>query len=401
MHLPDMLQGLDQNAILCVEMHTTGEPTRIVYQGYPQLHGTLLEQRAQTRRDHDNIRKRLLLEPRGHNDMYGAILRPFTELVDRGEAHLGVLFMTNDGYSTMCGHATIALGRFLVDTHDPDIFPKREQLRYDPATKTTRVTLHAPCGLLEVTVPTLPDGRKAGASRNVSFLSVPSFAPGLQIRIDVPPELRWPQLGPRTHVTADIGYGGTYYLIVSATELGFPHDHRAAALDLGGLDLATKHLKTAANADASVRALLQHSDHADLGFLYAVMVVDSPEGSARTAADEELGFCFFADRQFDRSPTGSGVAARVAVAFAKGERAVGQSWTYHSVVSRAYGGDGAFVGTPIEGVDVPVPNAQGGLWKGVRVRVEGKAYYTGFHSFVREEGDVVGQQGFDIRRLGV
>lgn len=211
----DVLEELDKNPILCVEMHTTGEPTRIIYANYPHLHGTLLEQRAQARRDHDSIRKSILLEPRGHNDMYGAILCRSTELVDRGDAHMGVLFMTTEGYSTMCGHATIALGRFLVDIHDKNIFPHRDELRYDPETQTTKLLLHAPCGLLEVTAPTSPGGHKADASRNVSFLSVPSFAPGLGVQIAVPADLRWPQLGSRTYVTGDISYGGAFFIIIS------------------------------------------------------------------------------------------------------------------------------------------------------------------------------------------
>src|ERR1051326_2946907 len=95
----------DAQPIECVEMHSTGEPTRIVVKGYPSLDGTLLQQRAQAKVQHDHVRKRLMLEPRGHADMYGAILRPETELTASGYAHIGVLFMHNEGYSTMCGHA--------------------------------------------------------------------------------------------------------------------------------------------------------------------------------------------------------------------------------------------------------------------------------------------------------
>jgi len=109
--LPQATKNMDQ-AIRCIEMHTTGEPTRIVYAGYPALSGTLLEQRALASEKYDHLRRRLILEPRGHRDMYGAVLRQSTELVDAGLADIGVIFMTNDGYSNMCGHATIALGRF-------------------------------------------------------------------------------------------------------------------------------------------------------------------------------------------------------------------------------------------------------------------------------------------------
>jgi trans-L-3-hydroxyproline dehydratase len=149
----DVAQDLGSSSfspISCVEMHTTVEPTRIVYAGFlPVLRGTLLEQRAQAKSEHDNVRKRLMLEPRGHCDMYGAILRQETELVRSGQAHIGVLFITNDGFSTMCGHASIALGRFLVDTHDLNVFPRRDELKFDPETRTTEINLHVPCGICQ------------------------------------------------------------------------------------------------------------------------------------------------------------------------------------------------------------------------------------------------------------
>jgi trans-L-3-hydroxyproline dehydratase len=179
MDIVESLSAECYDSITCVDMHTTGEPTRIVISGYPSLTGTLFEQRTRARTHHDNIRKCLLLEPRGHFDMYGAVLRPVTELTRTGKAHIGVLFMTNDGYSTMCGHATIALGRFLLDTHDKTVFPNRDNVKYDPATKSATLKLHAPCGLLDVTVPVTIDGQKSDPSRPVTFVSVPSFATGI------------------------------------------------------------------------------------------------------------------------------------------------------------------------------------------------------------------------------
>jgi trans-L-3-hydroxyproline dehydratase len=114
-----------KEAITSVEMHTTGEPTRIIINGYPALSGTLLQQRAEALAKHDHIRKRLMLEPAGHSDMYGAILCRRTELTDNGGAHIGVLFTHNDGYSTMCGHATIALGRSARHSRSRHISTKR------------------------------------------------------------------------------------------------------------------------------------------------------------------------------------------------------------------------------------------------------------------------------------
>lgn len=384
--------------ILCVEMHTTGEPTRIIYKGFPELSGTLLEQRAQAKRDHDHVRTRLMLEPRGHFEMYGALLRPETELTRSGEAHMGVLFMTNDGFSTMCGHATIALGRFLVDAHDERIFPRRNELTHDPKTDTIVLNLHAPCGLVKVTVPTTPDGNKADPSRPVSFDSVSSFATGIDVTIPLPPQYRWPELKTRDSVTADFSYGGAFYCMISAAELGFPQG--LAGIDLDATNKATRLLKAAIIADPQLRNFFRHPDHSDLGFLYSVIIVDANLGNpAPGTRGSETGLCYFADQQIDRSPTGSGVSARIALAYTKGVLRQGESWTYHSLVSNAFAGKGSFTGC-VMSVEEDIVDVNGHALRAVRVRVEGFAYYTGFHSFVVEDVDPVGEQGFTFNRLG-
>jgi trans-L-3-hydroxyproline dehydratase len=384
--------------MLCVEMHTTGEPTRIIYRGFPELSGTLLEQRAQAKRDHDHVRTRLMLEPRGHFDMYGALLRPQTELTTSGEAHMGVLFMTNDGFSTMCGHATIALGRFLVDTHDKSIFPRRDELLHDPKTNTIKLNLHAPCGLVKVTVPTTPDGSKSDPSKPVSFDSVPSFATGINISIPIPPQYRWPELKARECIMADFSYGGAFYCMVSAAELGFPQG--LIGIDLDATNKATRLLKAAIITDPQLQSLFHHPDHTDLGFLYAVIIVDIALcTTAPGSSGSETGICFFADQQVDRSPTGSGVSARIALAHAKGVLRQGESWTYHSLVSNAFAGKGAFTGSVIT-ADKNAAVIDGHASLAVCVRVEGFAYYTGFHSFVVEGADPIGEQGFTLRSLG-
>lgn len=171
--LPMGIPMVGRSIIKTVDTHTTGEPTRIIYAGYPVLSGTLLTQRAEARSKHDHVRNSIMLEPRGHRDMYGAILIQETELTACGEADIGVLFTTNEGYSTMCGHATIALGRFLVDVHDPTVFPRRGELTFDSESQTVELRLHAPCDLVRVTVPMNSIGCKADSTHPVSFLCVP------------------------------------------------------------------------------------------------------------------------------------------------------------------------------------------------------------------------------------
>ncbi|GLA30952.1 Diaminopimelate epimerase-like protein [Aspergillus phoenicis ATCC 13157] len=378
--------------IKCVDMHTTGEPTRIVYAGFPPLRGSLLSQRDQARDQYDHLRKRIMLEPRGHYDMYGAILRPSTELVETGEAHIGVLFTHNGGFSTMCGHATIALGRFLVDTHDVAVFPKRNELVVEDTSVV--VNLHAPCGLVRITVPVqeTADGFKSDPSRAVSFLSTPGYAAATNLTILIPPEIRWSELEGRESIALDVSYGGAFYALINMHELGFASTG-LKKVDLDSLSQVMRRLKTYLESHPDILSACQHPEDKRLSYLYSIMLVDTnvgfkPDGVAGT----ETGLCFFADNQIDRSPTGSCVTARMALAHAKGERSVGQRWAYNSVVSNHFQ-TGAFeaeiveTGLRVEGGNAPAKDA-------VVVRVEGRAYYTGTSSFMVEEGDVTSHGGF-------
>ncbi|KAF4761607.1 hypothetical protein N7455_003470 [Penicillium solitum] len=390
--------------ITCVEMHTAGEPTRIIWNGIPPLTGTLLEQRAQAKAQFDEFRRVLMLEPRGHYDMYGAILRPETELVASGNAHMGVLFMHNEGFSTMCGHATIALGRFLVDV-DEKVFPRRKELKYDPVSRTTTLNLHVPCGVVEVAVPTLASG-KSDASRPVSFVSVPSFATGISFQIPVPEKYRWAELRGKTAVTADFAYGGAYYCMISAEELGFPSG--LGEVKLQEMDHATKLLKEAVVTNPDLKHLTRDIRTAEEGVLYGIMITDTrlghvsaPEGTAaaraqREASGEETGIYFFANQQIDRSPTGGCVAARVALAHAKGSLPAGEKRIYNSLVTRTYRGLSGFVGSVFD--DAGTGGADQYI---VRVCVEGYAYYTGYHSFVVEKEDGLGVDGFSVRDIAL
>ncbi|KEF63690.1 uncharacterized protein A1O9_01668 [Exophiala aquamarina CBS 119918] len=375
----------EHRPISCIEMQTTGEPTRIVFEGYPDLSGTLLEQRAEAKAKHDHLRRRLMLEPRGHFDMYGAVLRPETELTKSGEAHVGVLFMTNDGYSTMCGHATIALGRFLLDTHDLNVFPCRNDIKHDPETKTAIVNLHNPSGLLKVTVPVNNDGSASDPSRPVSFISVPSFATGIDVKISLPPARQWRGLEGRSKdIRVDFSYGGAFFCIVSSRELGFSDELKTK--DLDQLDKATALLKAHINSDLALSKYFRHPEHDDLGFLYSVIVVDD----SRNVPGSEVGLCFFSNQQIDRSPTGGGVAARAALAYAKGDRKLNESWEYHSLVSAAGYGP-AFKGTVVEVLAEKYPEIHGPL---VRIKGEGYAFYTGFSTYAVETKDPLGDDGF-------
>ncbi|KPI41900.1 Trans-L-3-hydroxyproline dehydratase [Cyphellophora attinorum] len=394
-------------AISCMDMHTTGEPTRIVYAGYPELRGTLTEQRAQALAEHDHIRRRLMWEPRGHFDMYGAILRPDTELTASGQAHIGVLFTTNEGYSTMCGHATIALGRFLVDCKDESVFSRQAQLQHDTSSNTAILKLHAPCGLLEVTVPTRPTsdgGFQSDPSRPVSFISVPSFATGISVNVPIPVEYQWLELFDRDYVTVDFAYGGAFYCFVTARELGFS-SAPLTELDISRLDVATRNLKAAITTNPALSKYYTYKDDKGLSFLYSILIVVKAFGvPAEGTSHAEAGMCFFADGQIDRSPTGSAVAARIALAVAKRELADKEKRTYHSLVSLAMDdkeeegspkrGKGAFVGSVHKDLGYEVSGKPA-----VEALVQGYAYYTGYSTYVVEDADPLGDDGFIFRQL--
>lgn len=175
----------NNNVTICVGMHTTGESTRILIHRIPGLNGALLGQRSQASRQYDHIRRCLMVEPRGHTDMYGAVLCRETECTRSGEVDTGVLCLSNEGYSTMRGHATIALGRFLIDTtkrcslsaNTCEMIRPRRQCRY---------AFHAPYGIVRVTVPTIAVGTRSDPTRSVVHVSVPSFATGIDVRVSVP-----------------------------------------------------------------------------------------------------------------------------------------------------------------------------------------------------------------------
>jgi proline racemase len=349
-----------------------------------------LEQREQAVNQYDHIRKRIMLEPRGHYDMYGAILTPETELVQQGLAHIGTLFTHNGGFSTMCGHATIALGRFLVDTHDLKVFPKRNEIKFNAETCEVAVNIHAPCGLVRVTVPTSADGQRSDPSRPVSFLSTPAFAAAINLEIPIPKEVRWPEFGDRESIKLDISYGGAYYALVDTRELGFAGLKK---INLGAISNAASKLKAYLMTHPLVTSALQHPEDARLSFLYSVMVIDRDVGSRPEGVEGvETGLCFFANDEIDRSPTGSCVAARMALAQAKNLRSIGQKWAYNSIVSNHFA-VGAFVASIVDD-NVRVGDSK----EAVIVRVEGKAYYTGTSNFILEEDDLVGESGFTLKQ---
>lgn len=316
-----------------VDMHTAGEPVRIVTGGYPQLLGaTLLDKRRDALAHHDRLRKLLMLEPRGHAEMYGVIPCP----PDAPGAALAVLFMHNSGYSTMCGHATIALGRWMVDS---GLVAARAP--------ETIFSLQCPCGPVTLRVEV-----EGGVAGRVSFISVPAFVEAFDVPVD---------RGGGQQALVDIAYGGAYYAIVPASRLG--------------LDLATSPLGQLIDSATQVteqlreRLVLKHPDHPDLGFLYGTILTDEA-----APGQPSCNICVFGDGQVDRSPTGSGVTARMALGHARGLQSSG-------LTQRFIGASGgAFTGR------LEACVARAGK-PAVLVEVSGRASYMGMQRFIIEPDD--------------
>jgi trans-L-3-hydroxyproline dehydratase len=321
--------------ISTVEMHTGGEPTRIIVDGWPKLSGkTLLDKRREAKERHDHLRRGLMLEPRGHDGMYGALLvEP-----DHPEADLAVLFMHNEGYSTMCGHATIALARWAVESG---------------RVKGPTVRLQCPCGLVIANVAS--DG-------SVRFESVPSFAYALD---RIAPTRSW---GP---VTVDIAYGGAFYAFLSADSIG--------------LDLRTSPMRAIVDAGeeialAAAKAIpIEHPSEPDLAFLYGTILTDGGDG--RTSPSRNV--CVFAGRQVDRSPTGSGVSARLALQVARRQAKLGEERRFESCTGAIFSGKALRDAPPV------------GSRKSVIVEVGGIAHQTGEAKFRFDSDDPL-REGFTL-----
>ncbi len=331
--------------ITTVEMHTGGEPVRIIIAGFPPIQGeTLLAKRRHVRAQLDHLRHMLMAEPRGHADMYGALLVP----PDMPDADLAVLFLHNEGYSTMCGHAVIALGRFAVDR-------KLVAAREPEAT----VRIQCPCGLVTASVEV--HGGRAG---RVRFTSVPAFAYARDAVVVTD------AFGP---VILDVAYGGAFYGILPASQLGLDLQHSP----LARIVEAALQIKAA----AMVQLALAHPTEPDLAFLYGIILTDDAAPDDRGAS---ANICVFADGQVDRSPTGSGVTARLAMMHRRRQVGIGESRVFSSITGAEFTGR-------------VIAETMAGPHPAVLVEVAGEAFYTGEASFTCEPEDPLGA-GFLLRR---
>jgi proline racemase len=327
--------------ISTIDLHTGGEPLRVYTSGLPSLEGkNVLEKRRYFREHYDYIRTGTMWEPRGHSDMYGAVV------TRSADADLDVFFLHNEGYSTMCGHAIIALTKLALETGLVATEGDNPQL-----------TFNVPAGKIHAQAV-----RGNGRVEEVSFRNVDSFVYLSDQEIEVQ------GLGS---VRFDIAYGGAFYALVRAEQLDLylTPEYSARLVDCG------RRIKNAVMERISIR----HPFEEDLSFLYGTIFT----GPAVEPGHHSRNVCIFADGELDRSATGSGVSARAALHHARGEIGVGEDITIESIL----------------GSTMTVKVAQEtrfGPYTAIVPEVSGTAHITGRNEFYFDPDDPL-RKGFLLR----
>lgn len=329
--------------IKTIDSHTAGEPLRIILQGLPEIKGnTILEKRKYMMENLDHLRTALMFEPRGHADMYGAII---TEPEKEG-SDFGVLFLHNEGYSTMCGHGIIALTKVAVHTG----MIKAEE-------PVTEIKIDTPAGLI-----TSYAKVKDGKVESVYFHNVPSFVLTIDRIVDVQ------AIGK---VKYDLAFGGAFYAFVNADELGIGmKEENFHELIEKGMAIKKAVMKSYP---------IKHPFEEDLNFLYGTIFY----GKSHSKQADSRNVCIFAEGEVDRSPTGTGVSARMALHFKNGGIEKDQKMIIESIIGTK------FIGSVHQTTKL-------GKYDAVIPQVEGNAYITGRHEFVIDPDDPL-KEGFILR----
>ena len=336
-------------AIETVDYHTGGEPFRIITGGVRPLEGTTILERRRFALEHlDHVRRFLVYEPRGHADMYGCHVVPPN---DAG-ADLGVVFFHNEGYSTACGHGTIALVTWALES---GVLPM--------AGPETPVTVDVPSGRLACLARCNVATRRV---TSVRFTNVPSFV--LATAITVPTS--------RGPVTVDVAYGGAFYGSADVRPLGLAVD----TASLPALIELQRELRPALDARLDV----VHPDEPELHGIYGIIWwQDEPTAPGDDATLTQRNVTVFADGEVDRSPCGSGTSARLALLHAAGRLRAGETLRHRSIV------DSVFAGS-VTGETVVAGRPA------VTTEVEGTAHLAGRSHFILDPADPLGT-GFLLR----
>lgn len=320
-------------SIQTVDTHTVGQSTRIVLAGVPALRGnSIMEKKNYLIKHYDYIRSCIMMEPRGHADMFGAfIIEPI-----HSDADFGMIFMDGKGYLNMCGHGTIGVATVLVDTGMVKVTEPYTELVLDSAV-----------GMIKARV--LVENRRI---KNSSFINVPSFLFQRDVVLDVP------ELGT---LKFDIAFGGNFFIIIKDSELGVeisPYNTPAIiykAMKL--LNYAMEHVP--------VNHPLLPINKIELVEIY---------GQPKNKDANCQNIVVFGDGQVDRSPCGTGTCAKMAVLYAKGELAIGEDFVHESVLETTLTG-------------CILNKTRIGNFEAIIPQITGSAYITGFNNLVINQDD--------------
>jgi proline racemase len=341
-----------------IDAHAAGEPLRLIVEGFPSPRGkTMLEKRAWVSRHADHLRRALMLEPRGHADMYGAIL---TEPVTPG-SHAGVLFMHNEGYSTMCGHGVIAVTTIAL-----------ERGLIMPGQDGGAVIYDSPAGTIRARARWAGDaggaGRAGGAGQttvaarveSVSFVNVPSFVlhGGLNVKL------------ASRQIRVDVAFGGAFYAIVDSEAVGLPID----AAHLPDLRRVGMEIKDAIESAHDITHPLERG----LQGIYGTIFTGPPSDESADLRNVTV----FADAEVDRSPCGTGTAAVMAVVDAMGLLSDTKPFVHESLIGTRFTGR-VSARTIVGELEAIVPE------------IEGSAWITGEHTFLVDDDDPL-KDGFRL-----
>ena len=348
-----------------IDAHAAGEPLRLIVDGFPSPVGkTMLAKREWVRTHADHLRRALMLEPRGHADMYGAIL---TEPVMPG-SHAGVLFMHNEGYSTMCGHGIVAVTTIALERQLLMPGGDGTTIVYDSPAGTIRARATLGAGRAGQARAAGGSGRSGGSGgpdgsgkvESVAFLNVPSFVlhGGLSVKL------------ASRQIRADVAFGGAFYAIVDSEAVGLPLDV-AHLPELRRVGMEIKHAIEAAQT-------IVHPLDPGLTGIYGTIFTGPPSDESADLRNVTI----FADAEVDRSPCGTGTAAVMAVVDAMGLLASDRPFVHESLIGTRFDGRLA-------------SRTEVGAYQAIVPEIEGSAWITGEHTFLVDEDDPL-REGFRI-----
>ncbi|MEM3264696.1 MAG: proline racemase family protein [Thermoplasmata archaeon] len=332
------------NSIICVDSHTMGEPTRVIIGGIPNIIGkNMLEKKHYCENNMDDIRKALMLEPRGHDNMFGAIIVPPT----LPEADLGVIFLESGGYLNMCGHgtmgvATVALEMGLLKKTEPE----------------TKMVFETPAGLVNVSAKI-----ENGNIVSITFQNVPAFLFKEAITLD---------LDNYKDVLLDIAFGGNFFAIVDTKQLGIDivkgNITKFTEIGMEILDIVNKKIKVS---------------HPEKPYINTIDLVEFSHSLNTSTQFITKNIVIFGNNSVDRSPCGTGTCAKMASLYHKGKLNKGENFVNEGILGNSF--TGRIVGTTKVGTfDAIIPE------------ITGKAFITGINNYIITAEDPF-KYGFSLR----